>query len=592
MAEFHFIRPFWLLALLPYLVIIGLLVKSKLDQGNWAQICDTELLPYILQEKAVHRSRWPLMTAAIAGLLAIIAIAGPTWERLPSPVFRNVSALVIALDLSRSMDAADIKPSRLRRARFKIADILKQRKDGQTALIVYAGDAFTVTPLTNDTETINNQLSALTTSIMPSPGSDTATALQQAVSLLIQSGLNSGDILLVTDGVKFDQVEDEISKLKAYRLSVLAVGTADGAPIKQAQGDFLKNSAGEIVIPKLDSSTLRKLANTGGGRFQLLTNDSSDINSLQNFFDRRTDYEDKDASDLLLDQWLERGPWLLLLVLPLAALSFRRGVLTVVFLLLMPIPKTSYALEWQDLWQTGDQQGQKLFAEEQYQQASEQFDNPEWKASAQYKAGQHEQVIETLKDVKTSDAFYNTGNAHTQLQQFKNAIDAYDNALELDPNNADAKENRELVKKLLEQQEQQQQSGNDNQESNEQDQSESDQNQQSQDNESESDQQSDESSQEQSQDSEQSPDQQQNNAEPSEQDSSEAQSPEPSESDQPEPSDETAEPMASPESPDESEQANEQWLKRIPDDPAGLLKRKFKYQYGQKKNRTESNENW
>ena len=121
-------------------------------------MCDAELLPYLLQEKAVNQSRWPLTTGAIAALLVIIALAGPTWQRVPSPVFRNESALVIALDLSRSMDAEDIKPSRLIRARYKIADILKQRKDGQTALLVYAGDAFTVTPLTDDTETIDESV--------------------------------------------------------------------------------------------------------------------------------------------------------------------------------------------------------------------------------------------------------------------------------------------------------------------------------------------------------------------------------------------------------------------------------------------------
>ncbi|MEI7995113.1 MAG: VWA domain-containing protein, partial [Methylococcaceae bacterium] len=153
LAEFHFIRPYWLLAFIPFVVIVALMLRNKLSHGNWSAVCDAELLPYLLQEKAVNQSRWSLTTGAIAALLVIIALAGPTWQRLPSPVFRNESALVIALDLSRSMDAEDIKPSRLIRARYKIADILKQRKDGQTALLVYSGDAFTVTPLTDDNET-------------------------------------------------------------------------------------------------------------------------------------------------------------------------------------------------------------------------------------------------------------------------------------------------------------------------------------------------------------------------------------------------------------------------------------------------------
>ena len=166
LVDFHFIRPYWLLALIPFLGVFSLLLKNKLSAGNWSSVCDAELLPYLLQDKAVNDSRWTLTTGAMASLLVIIALAGPTWKRLPSPVFRNDSALVIALSLAPSMDAEDIKPSRLIRARYKISDILAQRKDGQTALLVYAGDAFTVTPLTDDTETIESQLEALTTSIM------------------------------------------------------------------------------------------------------------------------------------------------------------------------------------------------------------------------------------------------------------------------------------------------------------------------------------------------------------------------------------------------------------------------------------------
>ncbi|MDZ4153438.1 MAG: hypothetical protein U1E01_20370, partial [Methylicorpusculum sp.] len=125
LTDLHFIRPYWLLSLIPYLVILLALLKNKLQQGNWTQVCDAELLPYLLQQKVVKQSRLPLTAGAIAGLLSIFALAGPTWQRLPSPVFKNDSAVVIALDISRTMDAQDIKPSRLIRARYKIADILK-----------------------------------------------------------------------------------------------------------------------------------------------------------------------------------------------------------------------------------------------------------------------------------------------------------------------------------------------------------------------------------------------------------------------------------------------------------------------------------
>ena len=182
LADFHFIRPFWLLALLPTLGLWIWLRRRKLSQGVWHTVCDAELLPYLLQDSHAKQSQGRLALGACLTFLAIVALAGPTWQRIPMPVFRNASAWVIVLDLSASMDAEDIKPNRLTLARYKIADILKQRKDGQTALIVYAGDAFTVTPLTDDTETIANQLSALNTDIMPEAGSNSAQALAKAAT--------------------------------------------------------------------------------------------------------------------------------------------------------------------------------------------------------------------------------------------------------------------------------------------------------------------------------------------------------------------------------------------------------------------------
>ena len=328
LSEFHFIRPFWLLAILPWFIILGLTLKNKLNQGNWSNVCDAELLPYILQEKAVTRSHWTLSATALASFLSIVALAGPTWERLPTPVFRNASALVIVLDLSRSMDAEDIKPSRLVRARYKIADILKRRKDGQTALLVYAGDAFTVTPLTEDTDTINNQLSALTTGIMPVQGSNTGLALEKAVDLFKQAGLQKGQILLVTDGVNMHKTLPIVESLGAYKLFILGVGTAEGAPIKTSGGGFLKDRQGNIVIAKLNHSELQQLAQVGGGTLQILTGSDRDIEALTVTIDSQTTQQAKDAEhELLLDQWAEKGPWLLLIILPMALFSFRRGIL-------------------------------------------------------------------------------------------------------------------------------------------------------------------------------------------------------------------------------------------------------------------------
>ena len=590
LAEFHFIRPYWLLALIPAIVMTVLLLKNKLNQGNWAHVCDPELLPFVLQNKGTQQSRISLSAGAIACFLVIFALAGPTWERLPSPVFRNDAALVIALDLSRSMNASDIKPSRLSRARYKIADILKKRKDGQTALLVYAGEAFTVTPLTEDTETIASQISALTTEIMPSQGSNTVLALEKATELLKQTGLQTGEILLVTDGVDFDRTETAVEELGAYQLSILGVGTKEGAPINIARGGFLKDAQGNIVVPKLNDSELSRLAEIGNGVYRTISSDDSDINALLKQLDNPLEKQESKSSDVLIDQWNEKGPWLLLLVLPFAALSFRKGLLSLTLLCLLPFPETSYAVEWKDLWQTQNQQAQRAFKQENYQQAAEQFDNPQWKAAAQHKSGQFDLAIETLQHDQSATGLYNKGNALAQSGQLQDAIETYEKSLEINPDNDDAKYNKEQVEKELEKQKQQQQQGDKDQQS---DQDDSQKSEEEKDEPGDSSEQSGEQDEKQqdsnSEESEQQQSEEQQEAE--EQDESESNQQEQQQAEETESENEPQQ-VEEPSEYDESEQASEQWLKRIPDDPAGLLKRKFKYQYGQRGRKTKNDQAW
>ena len=591
LAEFHFIRPYWLLAIIPFVIIVTLMLRNKLSQGNWSAVCDAELLPFLLQEKAVNPSRWVLTTGAFAALLAIIALAGPTWQRLPSPVFRNESALVIALDLSRSMDAEDIKPSRLIRARYKIADILKQRKDGQTALLVYAGDAFTVTPLTDDTETIDSQLSALTTDIMPSEGNNTSIVLEKAVELFKQAGLQKGQIVLVTDSVDSDKTRATVKALDGYTLSILGVGTSDGAPVALPEGGFLKDEQGTIVVPKLDASALAKLAQAGKGVYQTITANDADIQTLLSAVDKPVQQEGKENKNLLLDQWEDKGPWLLLLVLPLAALSFRKGLLCVGLLLLLPLPKNSYAFEWQDLWQNKDQQAQQAYKNNQFEQAANLFENPDWKAASHYKAGQYDKALDSLKVNQTALSAYNQGNALAQSGQLEEAVKAYEKALTLNPDDADAKYNKALVEKELEKQKQEQKPQDKKQDDKQQQSKENSDPKKSDDKSEKSEEQkaaeqkpeqSDEKKTEQQKADEQKADEdkeQQNKPEEKKPDTEQAKQAEQKKDEgkeQPKPTPADVKPS------DEEQQANEQWLKRIPDDPAGLLKRKFKYQYGQR----------
>ncbi len=600
-AEFHFVRPWWFLALLPTALLLFWLFKNKQRQGNWSEVCDPELLPFLLQEKPSEKRSRGLVTGGLATVLTIFALAGPTWERLPTPAFRNEAALVIALDLSDSMDAADIKPSRIVQARYKIADLLKLRKDGQTALLVYGGDAFTVTPLTSDIATITSQLEALTTDIMPSPGRNTGLAIQKAVELLQQAGAVQGHILLVTDGVDSHGIEAARQKLGNYRLSVLAMGTAAGAPIQQSGGSLVKDANGNIIMAHLDSNALSALAKTGQGIYQAVTAGDEDVETLSKVLNT-INAEDKAAdNNLLLQQWDEKGPWLLFLIMPWAAMRFRRGRLFWLSICILPmLPEESQALDWQSLWKTPNQQAQQAYSQQQFQQAAEQFDNPEWRAAAQYKSGQYQQAAEILKDSKTVDGLYNRGNALAQAGQYQEAIQAYDQALKLDPAHQDAQYNKSLVEKKL--QEQQKQQSKDNQKSDQKSEQDKQQDQQSgqsdQQNQADANQadnkQANENQAGEQQDAEQKPAQNQQadqeSSKPAEtkpesenkqdqQNAVKQQQENQSDQDSKDAQAQTAKSVAK----NELDRANEQLLKRVPDEPTGLLKRKFKHLYEQRR---------
>lgn len=602
-ADLHFLRPHWLWALIALAVFIRYLVRQQQRAGDWATICDAELLPFILQNRPNPQNRQSWWFASLAMMLVIVALAGPTWQRLPGPVFKNESPLVIALDLSKSMDAADVKPSRLGKARFKIADLLKLRKDGQTALLVYSGDAFTVTPLTSDTATIASQLGALNTDIMPSPGNNTGVALQKAVALLKQANMTHGHILLVCDDVDAASLSKAKQTLGEYRLSVLGVGSADGAPIKQEGGGFLKDDNGNIVVARLDEADLSNLAQQGGGIYQLVRNDDADIERLSAEFNPAPQDGEATNSNQQMQQWAEFGPWLILLVLPWAALRFRKGLLLWLLCAALPSPDAQ-AFDWQSLWKNADQRGQQAFEQKQFDQAAQQFNDPQWRAAAQYKAGQYEQAAEALKDINSADAHYNRGNALAKAGQLQPALDAYQQTLKLDPNHQDAQHNKKLVEEQLKKQQQKQDQSP--QSDDQKQQQKSDQQQQSQDGQSKDQPQKDQDQQNQSKD------QQQSSPSDADQQHKPAQDPPKQEADknQQQPKDQqpsSKEPQKADDKPTEAnakqateakpedkqaEQRTQQLLKRIPDEPTGLLKRKFRYQYQDRRQTPNNGTAW
>jgi len=460
LTAFHFLRPWWLLAL-PLWLWVSLSVWRKGQNGDgWAGVCDPVLLSYLVgdNEGDKRRSKAALMALMLAGSLALLALAGPAWNQLPQPVYRTQSALVVGLDLSRSMLAEDMKPNRLQRAKQKLQDILSVRKEGQTALVVFAGAAFEVVPLTSDNRAILAMLDSLTPDMMPAQGSRASSALEHAGAIFKRSAITHGTVLLLTDEVDADALDVAAKLVSAgHRISVIGVGTGAGAPIPAAgeAGGFVKDGRGNIVIPRLQTAMLRDLADAGHGVYQLIRFDDADIHAIPGLKPSATDRISKQEK-LQTDLWREEGPWLLLLVLPLLALAFRRGVLLAVLLLpMLMMPDHADAMAWQDWWQTPDQQGQALMREKKPAAAAGVFNNPDWKGAALYQAKKYKQAAQALDGVNSADGFYNRGNALAKAGNFKGALEAYDQALKLDKAHKDAAFNRDLVKKAMQQSQQQ-----------------------------------------------------------------------------------------------------------------------------------------
>ena len=434
LADFHFLRPLWLLALLPALLGTWLVHRRQTDAGNWAKVISPQLLPYLVDQPTQSKQRNRALIWLIGWMIASIGMAGPTVERIPLPVHKPDSALVIAFDLSPSMLSQDLKPSRLSRARLKLIDLLNSRKEGTTGLIVYSGDAFVVSPLTDDAETVIAQVPALTPNILPSRGSNVESAVEKAVELILNTGQTSGDILLITDGVStqaVDSLNALFRSLDGFQLSIYGVGTAEGAPIPLSGGGFAKSASGDIVMPKLNAERLQKLASRHNGHYVSITADNTDINQLNRYLSATPAAPTKQL-ERTFDSWHDLGYWAALLILPLLLAAFRKGQIAVLMLATfagfsLTAPPVS-AFEFTDLWLTKDQQAARALESGDAEQAAELFENPQWKAAAAYKNGDYE-TAESLFNNNTATSHYNRGNALAKAGKLEEAIEAYKQSL-------------------------------------------------------------------------------------------------------------------------------------------------------------------
>jgi len=458
-ADFHWLRPeyFWLL--LPTLLIWGLFAKMRQPQSAWQHWIAPHLQKELLLVPAKLQQKPVLWLVLIIWLISVVALAGPSWQRLPMPVFQLKKATVILMDMSMSMRATDLSPDRFTLARFKALDYIDGIKEGELALVSFAGDAFVISPLTQDHNNVRLLLPELSPDIMPVQGSNLEAALMLADQLLKQGGYARGDVVLFTDGFASPDYPRlrELMDTWPHRLSILAFGSAEGAPVRLSNGELLKDNQGAIVLPRVPLVQLQQLAELKSGVFARSSSENQDVEALLALqpLDKKTDSDEQQK--LFGDQWQDNAVYLVWLLLPLALWLHKRGALTV-FVLVLFMPKTE-AFEWTDLWQTQQQKAQQSYQQGDYSSAWQNFEDPLWKGNAAYKAEDYAAAEQSYRQLDTADSLYNLGNSLAQQKKYQDAIEAYQKALAKNPQLDKAQQNIDAVKKALEQQQKQQQKG-------------------------------------------------------------------------------------------------------------------------------------
>lgn len=437
MTDFHFLRPLWLIALVLPPAIIWLSSRGGDTRHRWKGMIAAHLLERLLIEPDRKSHLRPAWLLAVVLILSALGLAGPTYQREPPPFVSDTASLVIVVDLTPTMNATDISPSRVERAKLKIHDILTERAGARTAVIAYAGTAHIVVPLTEDSALIESYTDALATRLMPKPGKDTWSALRLADRLLQDDG-GAGTILLMTDGVAEGAVT--VKNQIESGLLVLGIGTAAGGVVEGGS------------VSKLDLDALKKFAGESGASVATMTNDDADIRWIA----QKVATNLTERSAVGGDRWRDLGWWLVIPAAFLFALSFRRGwvtrVATVTVAIAAFLPDPTNAGSFADMWLTPDQQGRRAFERGDFSTAASLFHDPMWRGVSLYRIGKFKEAADAFGLIESPEAWFDRGNALLHVGDFEHGVAAYGKALQLRPNWPEADANLALAKRLLKQQ--------------------------------------------------------------------------------------------------------------------------------------------
>lgn len=452
MAEFTFLNPYWLLGLIA--IPFVLLINQKFRAKKSALIA-----PHLAKMLGKTTQSKPYFTIwGLAWAIACVALAGPSWQSNTRPSFELSQNRMLVLDMSRSMYASDIKPNRLTQTRYKALDLLPKWKEGATGLIAYAGDAYSLSPITTDASTLAGIIENLSPELMPFQGSNLPAAIELALSQFSQAGANQGDIVVLADDLDDSELARSLNLVKGknIRVSVLAIGTANGAPIALPDGSLLKTTQGSTVVAKTHLKNLQTLANKTGGMFVPIQHNNRDVDSIAAYTNNTgNNLAAKQNQEVKTDSRLNGGFWLLPLLLLPTVFLFRRGVIWVFVAALLPMTWTPGAQA--NPFLNADQQAANLYKQGEYEQAKNLFTDPSWQGAASYQTGDYEAAIKAFSNDPSQTGRYNLANSLAQNGQLEDAAEQYKKLLKENPDFEAAKKNLSVVEEKQQQQQQQQQ---------------------------------------------------------------------------------------------------------------------------------------
>ncbi|QII85495.1 VWA domain-containing protein [Bordetella hinzii] len=445
LSAFHFLRPAWLW-LLPLALVLLALWRLRQGAGRWSGHIAPQLLPYLTLGPGGGRGLRPVQVLALMLGLGGLAAAGPTWQRDTPAFLDNTAPLIAAVDLSPSMDANDVPPSRLEAAKHKLRDLVERRKGARTGLIAYAGSAHLVLPPTDDAALLAVFIDALDTQLIARPGRDVG-AVRALAARVLAAEQAGGTLLLLTDGGS-RQTGSREAKVEMQTM-VLAVGARNVGGVLDGQGRPRTDAQGNPVSDDFDAQALRTLARSLDAPLASLTAGGDDLDWVERYAQRHFQaVQGKGEAN-----WKDAGYWLCWPLALLALLSLRRGggvawmLALAAVLAAPPAPVQAGALA--DAFFTPDQQGWRAFERGDFKQAAERFEDPYWKGRAAYEGGQYPAALAAFARLRTPEGWFYQGNTQVKLHHYDAARQAYRQALALKPDWEAARFNLRIVESLL-----------------------------------------------------------------------------------------------------------------------------------------------